>query len=188
MLERADEDLIPGPQARAAPGLRDEVDRLGGAADKDDLARAAGIDETPYALARALVRGGSRLTERMHAAMYVGVRVGLVVLDRAQHRQRALRGCGAVQIHQRTPVHHGVEDRKVATHALGVERRRRGEGGVCGPQADSAGAKGSGNCSARRSSIWPRSSANPILATTYSRNAHFSSRCATSGSSPRDSR
>src|SRR5256885_4939898 len=64
MLERADEDLVAGPQARAAPGLRDEVDRLGGAAHKNDLARTAGVDETPYALARALVRGGSRLTER----------------------------------------------------------------------------------------------------------------------------
>src|SRR5882762_9052396 len=122
MLERADEDLISGPQARAAVGLCDQIDRLGGAADKDDLARAAGIYETPYALARTLVRGGGGLTERMHAAMHVGVRVCLVVLDRPQHRQRALRGCSAVQIYQRMPVHQGVEDGKVAAHALGVER------------------------------------------------------------------
>jgi len=55
MLERADEDLVACPQARAGVGLRDQVDPLGGAADKNDLARRAGIDEAPYALAGAFI-------------------------------------------------------------------------------------------------------------------------------------
>ena len=84
VLERGDQDLVAGLEARPRVGLRDQVDRLGSAAHEDDLARRARIDEAPHALARALEGGRRRLAQRVHAAMHVGVRVRLVVLDRAR--------------------------------------------------------------------------------------------------------
>src|SRR5204862_22914 len=47
----------------------------------------------------------------MHAAMHIGVRMCLVLLDRAQHRARALCGCRAVEVHERMPVR--SEERRV---------------------------------------------------------------------------
>ena len=74
----------PGPSARAAPGLGDQVDGLGGAAHEDDLARRARVDEAPHRLARALEGRRGLLAQRVHAAMHVGVQVRLVVLRRAR--------------------------------------------------------------------------------------------------------
>ena len=45
MLELADQNLVAGFEKGGAPALRDEVDRLGGAADKDDLARVGGVQK-----------------------------------------------------------------------------------------------------------------------------------------------
>ena len=86
MLERADQDLVPGAKALAAVGLRDEVDALGRTTDEYDLARRAGVDEAPYALACTLVGRGGCLAERMHAAVHVRMRMRLVLLDCPQHR------------------------------------------------------------------------------------------------------
>ena len=104
MLERGDQDLVARAEARPRIGLRDEIDRLGRAAHEDDLARRARVDEAAHALARRLEGVGGGLAERVHAAVHVGVRVRLVVLDGAQHRQRPLRGGGAVEVHERVPV------------------------------------------------------------------------------------
>ena len=45
MLELADQNLVAGFEKGGAPALRDEVDRLGGAADKDDLTRVGGVQK-----------------------------------------------------------------------------------------------------------------------------------------------
>ena len=45
MLEVADHDLVAGFEKGRAPALRDEVDRLGGAAHEDDLARVGGVEK-----------------------------------------------------------------------------------------------------------------------------------------------
>src|SRR5205807_3287727 len=125
MLEGRDENFIAGAEARAGIRLGDEIDALGGAANEDDLAGRARIDETPHALPRALVRLGSRLTQRVHAAMDIGVTVGLIVFDGPQHRQRALSGGAAVEVYQGAAVNDPAQDREIGAHALGVERRRR---------------------------------------------------------------
>ncbi len=187
VLECRDQDLVPGPEARAAVGLGDEVDRLGGAAHEHHLAHRGGIDEAAHALARTLEGGRGRLAQGMHAAVHVGVRVGLVVLDRAQHRARALRGGGAVKVHQRMPVHGGAEDREVGTHARHVVAGDGRALGVRGHHSSSFSVSSS-SAPARLSSIWRRSSGTSIVATASSRNAHLSRRCAASRSRPRASR
>jgi hypothetical protein len=188
VLECGDEDLIAGAEAWPRVRLRDQIDALGGAAREDDLARRAGIDEAAHTLARTLERGRRRLAQGMHAAVHVGVRVHLVVVHRADHLQRALRGGGAVQVHQGMPVHAGAEDGKVAPHALDVERGQGGSaGGVRGHYSNSLRVA-SCRTPARFSSIWRRSSGTSMLANASARKAHFSRRCAVSRSSPRDSR
>src|SRR5205814_3868607 len=102
MLERADQNLVARSQPRTGPGLRHQINAFGRAPHEDDLARAAGVDEAPHALAGPLVGGRGRLAERMHAAMHIGVRMCLVLLDRAQHRARALCGCRAVRSEEHT--------------------------------------------------------------------------------------
>ena len=52
MLELADQDLVAGLEKSRAPALRDEVDRLGGAAHKDDFACVGRVEKARY-LARA---------------------------------------------------------------------------------------------------------------------------------------
>ncbi len=85
----------------------------------------ARVDEAPYALARPLEGGGRGLAQGMHAAMHVGVGMGLVVFHRAQNRQRTLRGGGAVEVDERLAVDGAGEDREVTSHALRIVRRQR---------------------------------------------------------------
>src|SRR2546425_1285663 len=44
VLEGGNQDLVPGLQMRSSVAGRDEVDGVGGSADKDDLTFARGID------------------------------------------------------------------------------------------------------------------------------------------------
>ena len=89
VLHGGDEHFVAGADVRAAVGLRDQVDGLGGAADEDDLARVGGVDEVP-APSRAPPRAPRwRATlSVMHAAMNVGV-VVLVVVARSRRSPRA---------------------------------------------------------------------------------------------------
>ena len=49
-----DEDGVAGAEVREAPRVGDEVDRLGGVADEDDLALGRRVDEGAYLLAGVL--------------------------------------------------------------------------------------------------------------------------------------
>ncbi len=160
VLEGGDEDLIALPEARPGVGLGDEVDTLRRPAHEDDLARRARIDEAPHALAGTFEGGGRRLAERMHAAMHVGMRVGLVLLDGTQHRTRALRGGGAVEIDERMPVHHRLQDGEIAPNPLGIERRRREERNFSGHRTLRARAPAARGAS-RSGGAAPRSRSRP---------------------------
>src|SRR6185437_15835743 len=75
-----------------------------------------------HPLARAFEGGGGRLAEGVHATVDIGMLVALVMLHRAQHRKRALRGGGAVEIGERPSMHGRGENRKIAAHRLDIER------------------------------------------------------------------
>ena len=105
----------PAPHVRAAVGLRHQVDGLGRAAHKDDLAGSGRVDELLHRLARPLRTPRSRSCESvMHAAMDVGVVVLVIAHDRVDHRVRLLRGGRVVEIDQRRAVDLRVQDREVA--------------------------------------------------------------------------
>ena len=101
---RGDEDLVAGADVRAAPRLRDEVDRLGRAAREDDLLLVARVDEALHRRARLLVRVGGRLAEVVHAAMDVRVLLGVVADDARRSPPRLLRRGGVVEIDERLAV------------------------------------------------------------------------------------
>jgi hypothetical protein len=72
------DNLVAGGDIRGAKGLGDEVDRLGGAADEDDLAGVGGVDEAADGFARRFVGFRRADAQGVHAAVDVGV-VVLVV-------------------------------------------------------------------------------------------------------------
>ncbi len=101
VLQVGDQHFIARLQRRPRVALRDEIDRLGGAAHENDLGARARIDEARHAVARGLVHRGRFLAQGMNAAMNVGVVTAFVVVDGLDDRLRALRGGAVVQIGQR---------------------------------------------------------------------------------------
>jgi hypothetical protein len=63
VLELGRNDDVAGAEIVEAPGVGDEVQRLGRAAREDDLARGGRVDEGPHLLARALEALGRPLGE-----------------------------------------------------------------------------------------------------------------------------
>ena len=120
VFEGGEQDLVAGLQAGARVRLRHQVDRFGGAAREDDLARRRGVHEVAHALARVFEHRGGFLAQLVHAAMHVGVVALFVGVDRVDHALRALRRGRAVEEHQRFAVHLARQDREVAPHAIRV--------------------------------------------------------------------
>ena len=88
VLHLGEQDHVAGLDVLRAPGLRDEVDALGGAAREDDFVGAAGVDEFRGARAGGFEGGGGAVAQLVDAAMDVGV-VVLVVMDAARRSPRA---------------------------------------------------------------------------------------------------
>ena len=61
VLHLREQDRVARFDVLRAPGLRHEVDALGGAARENDLVRAAGVDELGGARPRRLEGGVARL-------------------------------------------------------------------------------------------------------------------------------
>ena len=186
MLETRDDDLVARQQARPAVGLRDEVDRLGRAADKDDFGRGGGVDEAPHLLARALVEGRRLLGERVHAAVHVGVVRARVVGDRIDDRGGLLRRSRVVEIGERVAIDASREHGEISAYAREVK-------GQCG-FADGGHQPGppirsrSGRLPATSASAVSRSAANGKRPVRSRQNANVRSARAVAGSIPRDSR
>ena len=123
VLELRDDDEVAWPEVREAPGVGDEVDRLGRVAGEDHLARRRRVDELRELAARALERRRRALRERVDAAVHVRVR-GLVERGhRVEHLPRLLGGRGRVQVRERMPVELLLEDREVRAQTVRVELR-----------------------------------------------------------------
>ena len=73
MLEPGDDDLVVLADVLAAPALRDEVDRLGCAADEDDLVRGRRVEKAADLFAGVLVGVGGAGGQLVRAAMDVRV-------------------------------------------------------------------------------------------------------------------
>jgi hypothetical protein len=72
------------------------------------------MNEPHQAIASRLVKGGRFLTQGMNAAVYVGMRVPLVVVDAIDNGIWTLRRGAVVQVRQRFAVHQAGKHRKVS--------------------------------------------------------------------------
>ncbi len=125
MLELADDDEVARPEPDEAPGVRDEVDPLGGVADEDDLARRGRVHERAHLLARQLQPLGRALGELVHAAVHVRVRRLVELRHRVEHLARLLRARSRVEERERLAVERLLEDREVGAQSSRVESGSR---------------------------------------------------------------
>ena len=121
MLHSGDDDFIAGANLLAAPGLRHQVDALGSAAHKDDFPVGGGVEQLARLFPGPFVGVSSPLAEGVHAAVDIGVFVGVVVDQRVDDRLGFLAGGGVVQIDQRLAVDGLLQDGKVRPDAGRVE-------------------------------------------------------------------
>jgi len=121
VLHDREHDLVAFLDALATEGIGDQVDRLGGVAGEDDLFLAPGIEELLHGLARALVGLGCFVGEIMQATVYVGVLLGIGLVDAVEHRLRLLRRGRVVEIDQRLAVDLHRQRREVRADAVDVE-------------------------------------------------------------------
>ena len=111
----------PAPSMGLRIALRDQIDRLGGAAHEDDFVARARVDEALHAIARALVHRRGFLAQGMHAAMDVGMVMAFVIVHRIDDALGALRRGAIVQIGQGLAVDHARQDREMPPRGLDVE-------------------------------------------------------------------
>src|SRR5262245_19735197 len=125
MLHRRDEDLIAGLNVLAPEAGGDQVNRLGGAADEDDLLGLTGAEETLDFLPRRFELLGGALAKRMDAAVHVGVVRLVIALHFIDDALRFLCRRGVVEVDQGPTTNLLPQDRKVLADALDVERLGR---------------------------------------------------------------
>ena len=126
VLELGDDHEIAGTEVVQAPGVGDEVDRLGRVAEEDDLAGRGRVHECARLLAGALVRRRRALAERVDAAVDVRVRGLVEAVHRLQHLARLLGGDRGVQVRERLAVEVLLEDGEVGPQLVRVDSRLRG--------------------------------------------------------------
>src|SRR5262249_32965352 len=115
--------LITGTEMSTTEGCRDKIDRLGRAANKDDFARFAGIQEALHLPTGVLVVLRRALAKCVDAAMDVGV-VGLVVaMQHIDHCLRFLRGCGVVKVYQWLATNLLAQNREILPDSVHIECR-----------------------------------------------------------------
>ena len=132
VFERGQNHLVARAEEFLTVACGHQVDGLRGALGEDDLLRRPGVEETPHPLAGALVGRRRLRTQRVNAAVDVGV-FGLVAArDGVDHRLRLLGACAAVQEGQGLAVDRARKDREVRARARRIERGRGGRPGAAG--------------------------------------------------------
>ena len=114
VLETADDDFVIGADVLPTPALRDQIDRLGRAADEHDFVGGRRVQKAAHLLARPLVGVGRAGGEFVRGAVDVGVFVLVEIFQRRDDRRRLLRGRRVVEPDQSPAVDALVKDRKVA--------------------------------------------------------------------------
>ncbi|MNI18140.1 hypothetical protein D3C73_715370 [compost metagenome] len=184
VLHARNQDHVAGLQPRQGPGVRNEIDREGGAAAQHQVV-AAHVEETGQLVARALVGVGGLGTQRVHRTADVGVVAAVELVHRADHLHRLLAGVGVVEIDQRLAVHFAHQQREVQAHAVPVRGHRgigdRARGGQVHATPASASA-----LSSRRASC-SRSASGSTFSGSW-QNAALSSACAWACGRPRERR
>ena len=117
VLHGGDHNLIAGLDVPAAVCVGDQVDALGSAPHKDNLAPIGSVDEALYLDPRLFVMPRGALAQFVYAAMDVGIIHLVELVHRVEHHLRFLGGGGVVQIDQRFAVDALVQYREVLASA-----------------------------------------------------------------------
>ena len=121
VLRDAQNDLVAGLHELAAPGVRDEVDRLGRVAHEDDgLVTVLRVDKARDLGSHGLVQGRRLFRQRVNTAVDVGVVVLVVVDQGIDDLVRLLGGRCVIEIDQRLAVDLSLQDRKVLANGFDV--------------------------------------------------------------------
>ncbi len=121
MLQMGDDNLVTRLQMLAAPRVRHQVDRLGGAANEHDVVRTRRTDELGNGVACLLVGVGGSGRQLVRGAVDVGVLVRVELDQPVDHHLRLLRGGCVVEPDQRLAVDDFFEDREVGPYRIDVE-------------------------------------------------------------------
>jgi hypothetical protein len=124
MLEPGNDDLVVPADVPPAPALRDEIDRLGGAADEDDLVGRRCVQEAADLFPGRLVGVGRAGGEFVGAPMDVGVLMQVEVRHTVDDGLWLLGGGGVVEPDQRPG--HGLATGGSGNPAGGRSRRMAG--------------------------------------------------------------
>src|SRR5207237_1919525 len=111
MLHAGYDDLVAMSDIGASPGLRDEVDALGGPTNENDLPWIRGIQESLHRYARLFVVFGGQLGKHVHAAMDIGILRRVIADYGIDDRLGLLRGGRVIQINERLAMDLAREDR-----------------------------------------------------------------------------
>ena len=118
MLDIADHDLVTGLETGRPPAVGDQIDRLGGAAQKHDFALVGRVQKRTRFLARLLEPVGRAGAQAVDAAMHIGV-VGAVELgDAVDDGARLLCAGAGIEKHE---LRMSREDREFAAHRPRVD-------------------------------------------------------------------
>ncbi len=121
VLHGRDKHFVARADVLAAVSLRDQIDGLGGASYKNNLARVGRIDELLDRQPRCIVRLGGAHAERVYAAMNIGIHVRVVIRIGIEHLTRLLRGCRVVKINEWPAVDPLTEDGKIGANLCEIE-------------------------------------------------------------------
>jgi len=114
MLEMGEHDLIARLDGVPTPGLRYQIDRLGGAPEEHDLLAAGRVQKAGTGGAGLLISLSGTGRQFMGRPVDVGVFAAVKALQPLDHRQWLLGGGAVVKPHQLPPVDALLQDRKVA--------------------------------------------------------------------------
>src|SRR5258706_677968 len=121
MFHRRDDDFIAGLKKTPAVTLRDQIDRFGGAAHKDDFFFGSGVEEPANLGARRFVGRSGLLAQEVHTAGNIGILRAVVTAHRIDYRLRLLTCRPVVQIDQRFAMYLLLENRKIGANSRHIE-------------------------------------------------------------------
>ena len=120
VFHAGEQDLVACLQPALGQPVGHEIDPLGRATDKDNIARRRRADEARHIFAGTVVGIGSHLTQIMHTAVDIPVLLAVIAVNGLEHLARFLRGGRVVEVNQGASIDRRSENRKVRPEGLQV--------------------------------------------------------------------
>jgi hypothetical protein len=115
MLHLGDQNRIAGPEMRATPGARYEIDPFGRSASKNDRIRRSGSQVCGNRGPRFFVEFRGSSAQLVNSAVNIGMVLPIVPANFIDHAIRVLSRRGVVQIDQTMAVYLLIQNRKVGS-------------------------------------------------------------------------